>query len=167
MRKFLFINIILLSIFAFVSTSYSAEKATAREVIKKVKKAAKYLQKTKNSGLKQFNKKNSQWVFKDTYIFVFKCSSGQILAHPIKPQLIGKKLLGLKDIKGNLFFVQMCNSSKNKKGGWTEYWWPKPGEKKPSRKISLLMKIKGTDFQVGAGIYNDTKTVAELNKLLK
>lgn len=167
MRKILLINIILLSVFAFASTSYSAESATAKEVINKVKKAAKYLQKTKSKGLKQFNKKNSKWVFKGTYVFVFNCSNGEIIAHPIKPQLVGKKLLGLKDIKGNMFFVQMCNSAKKRSGGWTEYWWPKPGEKKPSRKISLLMRVKGTNFQVGAGIYNDSKTVAELNKLLK
>ncbi len=167
MRNYLIIStILLLSLFTFVSISYSAEKATAKDVIKKVKQAAKFLQKHKKNGLKEFNKKNGRWVFKDSYIFVFSCSNGEIMGHPIKPQLVGKKLLSLKDIKGNLFFVQMCNSSKKKNGGWTEYWWPKPGEKKPSRKISILMKVKGTNYQIGAGIYNDSKSVNELNKLL-
>ncbi|MCP3925960.1 MAG: calcium:proton antiporter [Desulfobacterales bacterium] len=167
MKKILYLvlTIFLLSV-CFTSSSFAAS-ATAKDVIKYVKQAQKYLKKNGEKGLKAFNKKKGKWVFKDSYIFIYDCSKGQIQAHPIKPQLIGKSLMGLKDIKGNLFFVQMCNAAKKSKGGWTEYWWPKPGEKKPSRKLSLLVPVKGTRFQVGAGIYNDTKSVASLNKMLK
>ncbi len=149
------------------ATLKAQDKATPEEVIQKVREAAKFLAEKKEAGLDEFNKKDGKWVWKDTYVFVFNCDEGKIVAHPIKPQLIGKNLIGLKDVKGNLFFVQLCEAAKNPKGGWVEYWWPKPGEKTPSRKITFMIKVEGTPYQVGAGVYDDTISVDELNKLLE
>ena len=39
-------------------------------------------------------------------------------------------------------------------------------EKKVSRKVSYMLSVKGQPYQVGAGVYNDQLTVAELNTLL-
>jgi signal transduction histidine kinase len=146
---------------------FCQEKATPEEVIQKVREAAEYLSKTHGEAVSEFNNPNSKWVWKDTYIFVYKCKDGTVAAHPIKPKLVGKKLMGLKDIKGHMFFVELCEVSKKPKGGWVEYWWPKPGEKTPSRKISYMIHVKGTDYEVGAGIYDDTISVEELNNLIK
>ncbi|MCP4107488.1 MAG: hypothetical protein GY749_18415 [Desulfobacteraceae bacterium] len=44
--------------------------------------------------------------------------------------------------KGAPFFEQLCKLADNKMGGWAAYWWPKPGEKTPSRKLSFGMKIE-------------------------
>jgi hypothetical protein len=41
----------------------------------------------------------------------------------------------------------------------------KPGEKEGSRKVSYLLSAKGTPYVVGAGIYDDKATIAELSKL--
>ena len=90
-----------------------------------------------------------------------------LVTHPIKPKLIGKDLSKLKDKNGNYFFIQLCEATKNPKGGWVEYLWPKPGEKKHSRKISYCRNIPGTPYEAGAGIYNDSITLDELEKLLK
>jgi len=49
--------------------------------------------------------------------------------------------------------------------GWVEYWWPKPGEKEGSRKISYALKAGNTPYVVGAGIYDDKATIADLEKL--
>ena len=48
-----------------------------------------------------------------------------------------------------------------------EYWWPKPGEAKSSRKISYVHSAEVSfkpDIQVGAGIYDDATTVDALNQ---
>jgi len=50
-------------------------------------------------------------------------------------------------------------------GVWIEYWWPKPGEKEGSRKLSYLLSAKGTPYVVCAGIYDDQPSIAELSKL--
>ncbi len=154
-------------VFVGVSVLRAEEKATPQEVIQKVQEAAKFLAEKKEAGLEEFNKKNGRWVWKDTYVFVFNCEKGTAAAHPIKPKLVGKNLLGVKDIKGNLFFVQLCEVAKKPKGGWVEYWWPKPGEKTPSRKITYILQVEGTPYQVGAGVYDDTISLDELNKMLE
>ena len=47
-------------------------------------------------------------------------------------------------------------TAKTKGQGWVEYMWPKPGEKKPSKKISYVKRAKmptGETVVVGAGVY--------------
>ncbi|PYV60787.1 MAG: calcium:proton antiporter, partial [Acidobacteria bacterium] len=44
-------------------------KATAQEVVEKVRQAANTLSQSGEAGLAQFDKKESPWVWKDTYIF--------------------------------------------------------------------------------------------------
>ncbi len=149
----------------FPVLSYSQEKATPQEVIRKVREAASYLKKTGN--IDAFKKGNKRWVWKDTYIFVIDCNRVVMVAHPIKPALEGRPLGGLRDAKGDLFFVQLCEVSRNPNGGWVEYWWPKPGEKKASRKITYILHVQGTPYSVGAGVYDNTLTVEELNKLIQ
>ncbi|MDM8522790.1 cache domain-containing protein [Desulfococcaceae bacterium HSG8] len=146
----------------------AGDKATPEDVIKKVYEAATFLsQNPDDSALESFNEKNGSWVFKDTYVFVFDCGKGTIIGHPVRPQLIGRPLMGLKDTRGNYIFVRLCESAQKPKGGWVEYWWPKVGEEKTSRKVSFMTKVPGTPYSVGAGIYDENKPVEELEKLLR
>lgn len=166
LTKFICFIIITVVFIAFPNRGYAQKKATPQEVFEKIREAREFLSQA-GTGLEDFNKKNGPWVFKDTYVFVFDCKKGTILAHAIRPQLIGKNLMGLRDIKGNSFFAQLCAAAQTSSGGWVEYWWPKVGETEPSRKISLLLQVPGTSYQVGAGIYDEYKSIAELNALLK
>lgn len=143
------------------------ETAGPEDIIKKVREASAFLSQTREAGLESFNERQSRWVFKDTYVFVFNCDKGRILAHPINPKLIGKNLMGLKDIRGNYFFAQLCAAANKPQGGWVEYWWPKVGEDKLYRKISLMVQVPGMSYQIGGGIYDDNMSVEELDKLLK
>ncbi len=142
------------------------DKATPEDVIKKVYEASQFLTHSDESALESFNERNGPWVFKDTYVFVFECAKGTIVAHPIKASLIGRSLLGLKDIKGNFFFAQLCVVSKKDAGGWVEYWWPKVDGQQPERKVTFMIQVPGTNYQVGAGIYDESKSVEDLEKLL-
>ncbi len=139
------------------------DRATAREVVARVRQAARTLSKTRD--LTPFTQK-SPWVWKDTYVFVVDCDKKVVAAHPIKPELVGQSSASLKDTKGNNVFPEdWCDAAKKPSGIWVEYWWPKPGEKDGSRKLSYGVAAKGTPYAMGAGIYDDKATVAEVSRL--
>jgi cytochrome c len=160
----------LVLVFTLSKLAPGQEKATAQEIVSKVQEAANTLAKSGEAkageaSLKQFDQKQSPWVWKDSYVFVLDCSSNVMAAHPIKPELVGKDIASMKDTKGNSFFGQLCEATRKPSGVWVEYWWPKPGEKEGSRKISYALKAGNTPYVAAAGIYDDKTTIADLEKL--
>jgi len=164
-RVLVILGIITVLMGGLVHIAVAQDSATAQEIVKNVREAASSLSKTGEAGLADFNRKPSQWVWKDSYIFVLDCGKGVMAAHPMKPELVGKDILQMKDTKGNPFFGHLCEASKNPGGLWVEYWWPKPGDKDGSRKISYALSAAGTPYVVGAGIYDDQADIAELGKI--
>ena len=151
---------------ALCTVAVGQDKATAQEVVAKVREAASTLSKT--GDVAPFNQKQSPWVWKDTYIFVDDCDKKVQVAHPIKPELVGKDFMSIKDTKGKALYpdaVAFCNAAKKPSGTWIEYSWPKPGEKEGSRKVSYYLSAPGTPYVVAAGVYDDKATIAELSKL--
>ncbi|MCC8991338.1 MAG: cache domain-containing protein, partial [Streptococcus sp.] len=99
---------------------------------------------------------------------VYSCRDNVMIAHPLRPDLVGKPILQMRDDKDRPLFQDLCKAGANKNGGWVEYWWPKPGEGKASRKISYSHSAEVSfkpDIQVAAGIYDDKLTPDELSKL--
>ena len=163
-RKILVVLAVAFSVVALSSVAVGQDKASAQEVVAKVKEAAHALSKT--GDLTQFNQKQGPWVWKDAYIFVEDCDKKVVAAHPMKPELIGQDFISEKDTRGkNTYPKGFCDAAKKPSGVWIEYWWPKPGEKEGSRKLSYNLSAKGTPYVVGAGIYDDKATIAELSKL--
>ena len=156
---------VVIFLLGFSTLSEAQEKAAAQEVIQKVQEAAKSLSQSGEAGLAQFDKRDGPWVSKDTYVFVFDCAKGTIAAHPFRADLVGKDDTELKGTKGTEFFPRLCEATKIPAGVWVEYWWPKPGEKEGSRKISYALGVRNTPYIVGAGIYDDKATITELQKL--
>lgn len=150
---------------SFVTLGFGQERATPQEVVEKVQEAARTLSQSGAAGLAEFNQKDSPWVWKDTYVFVFDCPKGTIAAHPMRSDLLGKDATSLMGARGRKFFPKLCQAMSNPSGVWVEYWWPKPGESKGSRKISYALKAGNTPYVVGAGIYNDQASIADLEKL--
>ncbi len=151
---------------ALPSVAVGQDKATPQEVVAKVREAASSLSKT--GDLAQFNQKQGPWVWKDTYIFVQNCDKKVNAAHPFKPELVGQDLTAIKGTDGKSLYPDpeaFCNAAKKPSGDWVEYWWPKPGEKEGSRKVSYHLSAKGTPYVVAAGVYDDKATIAELSKL--
>ena len=71
-------------------------------------------------------------------------------------------------MKGKRFFQELCEKAKNPNGGWVEYWWGKPGASEGTlfRKIAFVIQVPGTSYQVAAGIYNESITLAQLNETM-
>jgi signal transduction histidine kinase len=130
-------------------------------VVKTVDQAAAILEKEGEAGLK----KVGELRFCDgNYVFVNDLK-GKTLMH-IKPHLIGKVLISLKDDKGKRFFAEFTKTAKGAKeekdgttyytgSGWVKYRWPKPGEKTFSPKVSYVKgcRMGKTNVYVGAGYY--------------
>jgi cytochrome c len=151
---------------ALCTFAVGQDKATAQEVVAKVKEAASTLSKTRDMA--QFNQKQSPWVWKDTYVFIQDCDKMTEVAHPIKPELVGTQLSSIKDAKSgkSIFPEGWCKKVENAASGvWDEYWWPKPGEKEASRKLAYHLRATGTHYVVSSGIYDDKTTIAEVSKL--
>ena len=138
--------------------------ATPQDVIQKVKQAASYLAKEKEAGLETFKQKQSDYVWADTYVFVADCVQKKCAAHPMNPKLIGMDLSSIKDPTGKVIGPLFCEDHGGK-GYWVEYQWPKPGEDKPSRKLTYVEPVPGTPYTVGAGVYDDTRSLADLEKM--
>jgi signal transduction histidine kinase len=109
-------------------------------------------------------------VWKGTYVFIQDCDKKIMAAHPIKPELIGQDIAAVKDAKsGKSIFPDpeaYCKKVKGSPSGfWNEYWWPKPGEKEASRKLTYHLNAKGTSYVVNAGVYDNKATIKELSKM--
>ena len=140
--------------------------ASPGEIVDKVGAAAEMLARDGESGLAALNERDSDWVWKDTYVFALNCADKVVAAHPVQPELVGRSLTEIKDSKGNEFLVYMCLAAKVPGGGWVEYWWPIPGmgTSQASRKISYIRQVEGTPYQVSAGVYDQAVSLWTLNE---
>ncbi|OGR19804.1 MAG: hypothetical protein A2X81_09000 [Desulfobacterales bacterium GWB2_56_26] len=100
----------------------------------------------------------------DNYVFV-NDMKGKTLMH-VKPELIGKVLIGLKDDNGKRFFADFSETAKSSQAtkesttyangsGWVDYRWPKPGEQAFSQKTSYVKGclMGNENVYAGAGMY--------------
>ncbi len=145
-------------LFCFITVAIAEETlkpaATKEECLQKVREAVEM---AKKEGLEKtiavINDPKGQFVWKDTYVFCCNTETATMLAHPVKPGLIGKALTGLKDINGKMFFVEFTNLAKAGTPGWVDYMWPKAEEKTPSRKSTYIYPVPELKVYFGAGIY--------------
>lgn len=81
--------------------------------------------------------------------------SPRMVMHPLKPELDGTDLSGVTDPKGKKLFVEMAEICKTQGAGFVDYYWSKPGETQPVRKISYVKLHPQWNWMVGSGIYID------------
>lgn len=149
--------------------SLAQDQATPEEVVQKVKEAAEYLGEAGEAGLETFQSKDSEYVWKDTYVVVNDCEAKILAAHPIRPDLAGTSMTDMPafgDDEPGQIGAMMCESGQRPEGGWVEYLFPKPGEKEPSRKISYSVAVKDSPYVVTGGIYSEDATVEELEQII-
>lgn len=168
-RSFVFASLVsMLAGLASAAPSAADEAATPDEVITKVWSAAKFLQDKGASGFASLNSKDGPWVWKDSYIFAFDCRLDRMVAHPMRPDLVGRPIMQITDNNGKYVFKELCKMGSQPHGGWVEYVWTRPGAGRVSRKLTYtkLADISfSTGIQVAAGVYDDKLTLDELNKL--
>ncbi len=101
--------------------------------------------------LQAINSGSGKFYDNDIYTFVYD-ENMTILAHPTKPELIGKNLLDKKDYPGGKYFRREIQEVANTAGkGWVEYEYENPvsGQLEPKR--TYVSKID--DMIICAGTY--------------
>ena len=160
-KRNLFIMMFILGVFLATGNLFAEENCTKEDVVKAVDEAVAILENEGRAGLE----KVGQISFcGDNYVFV-NDFDGKTLMH-IKPHLIGKVLIGLKDDQGKRFFADFTKVAQGSQAenagtkyyngkGWVSYRWPKPGEKAFSPKLSYIKAclMDGENIYIGAGIY--------------
>jgi hypothetical protein len=152
-------------IFIFTCNAWAAEGATPEEIVSKTQQATVLLEEQGEAGLDVFNQKDSEYVWADTYVFIYDCEKNIMAAHPINADLVGKNLDEIRDEDGTPFFADLCAAGQQSGGGWVEYQWTKPDEEGAFRKISYALQAGEGPLQAGAGVYDDDLTVEELNAM--
>ncbi|MEW6011751.1 MAG: hypothetical protein CIT03_09895 [Methanobacterium sp.] len=89
----------------------------------------------------------------DLYVFVWRLDGIRVV-YPPDPGGEGKNMTDLKDAQGKpigKLFIQTAENGQ----GWVEYYWPKPGEKEPSLKITYIKRAQyqNQTYLVGSGFY--------------
>jgi methyl-accepting chemotaxis protein len=79
----------------------------------------------------------------------------KMVAHPIKPEMNGTDLTGIKDPQGKAIFVEMARQCQENGSGFVTYQWPKPGKDLPVPKLSYVKLHPQTGWVVGTGLYLD------------
>lgn len=89
-----------------------------------------------------------------------------MVMHPIKPALDGKDLSSIADPNGKHLFLEFVKATKGaEKGGFVDYFWPKPGSETPVPKVSYVKLLPEWGWIVGSGLYVDD-VQAQLNRFL-
>lgn len=142
------------------------ESANPAEVIARVQDAASLLAAQGTTGFDVLRDPKSEFMWKDTYVFVVNCDADEVMANPAFPERQGGDIKQHTDYNGYHYGRDLCALATKPQGGWIEYTWPRPGGGEPSRKISYVTSVEGLPYQLGAGIYNETVSLDALNRLI-
>lgn len=122
------------------------------ELVSFVESALAYAQENgKDKALDEFSNKTGSFVRGDLYIYAYDFN-GTCLAHPFKPDWIGKNKLDVTDSNGVPSLKNTLNVAKEGKG-FTYFIFPNPAHgNRDEFKIAYAMKVDDNWF-LGSGIY--------------
>jgi cytochrome c len=148
-RKTLLYGILIFfgAVFLFSFPGFSAEPSKseeAKQIVALVNSAAALVESKGKDAFSEFKKKDSKWYNEKIYVFVDGIN-GTVLVNPPSPEIEGKNLIDMKDTKGKALIREFIKTAKTKGSGRVDYWWPKPGEDKPFKKMSFIMKMRSGD----------------------
>ncbi|MDR0775940.1 MAG: cache domain-containing protein [Azonexus sp.] len=134
-----------LSALALTTTVYASEKD---EAVAQVSAAAKAVSADRAAGLKAIQE--GKFTKGDVYAFAYALS-GEMLAHPKNPRLVGKNMLDQPDAEGKLFRKELIEKAKAGRKDWTDYVYMNPETKAMEQKTTYCEKAG--DVVVCAGVY--------------
>ncbi len=107
--------------------------------------------------LQEVNDPNGQFRVGDLYAFIYD-SEMTMLAHPVKPELVGQNLLNEKDRAGGKYFRKEIQQVAMSRGsGWVDYEYENPASKAIEPKTTFVMLAD--DLIVCAGAYKGTGSI--------
>jgi len=126
-------------------------KATAAEATAMVKKGVAFIKTSgKEKGYAEISTKGGQFSKDDLYLVVYGLD-GMVHAHGANEKMIGKNLIGMKDLDGKEFVKERVELAKSKGTFWQDYKFTNPTTKKVEPKSMYCEKLD--DVAVCGGIY--------------
>jgi cytochrome c len=134
-------------------TPVAAEEIDEQAVMAMVERAVALLTRDGDAALAVIGEKDGAFHDGALYAFVYD-ENVVMLAHPVKPSLVGKSYRGKPDIRGKRFRDEIVANALNG-GGWTEYVYQKPGVPGLFHKkvYSRLAEHAGKRYVVASGMY--------------
>jgi cytochrome c len=134
-----------------LATSVSHAGATADEAMAMVKEGVAYV-KANGTDKAAAEIANKEGMFRkdDLYLVIYGLD-GTVRAHGSNQKMVGKNLIGLKDIDGKEFVKERVELAKAKGTFWQDYKFTNPTTKKIEPKAMYCEKLD--DAVVCGGIY--------------
>jgi cytochrome c len=122
------------------------------QLISFVESAVAYARKNgKDNALDEFSNKTGSFVQRNLYIYAYDFN-GTNIAHPFKPDWIGKNKINETDSNGVSYIRNLIDVAKEGKG-FTYFIFPNPAhDNRDEFKIGYVMKVDET-WWLGSGIY--------------
>ncbi len=136
-----------------------ASEITPQKVVEHTRKAARLIEKMGEAAFPLLSDPDGEYVDGDLYVFTYNMD-GTIVQH-LRPALVGKNMLNIKDKAGKCLACDFVRIAKEEGEGWSQYWWPKPSTGELAVKVSYIVKVQGRDYFAGVGVYDMTKAEAE------
>lgn len=122
-----------------------------------VERACGLVEKQGRKAFSSLRDKAGPFVFMDTYIFMVSPEGTEVFNADM-PELEGKNILDLKDLKGNNLVRDEIKLAMEKGKGWIDGYWYKPGDNKPALKHTFVRKVNcdGKTYILGSGFYPES-----------
>ena len=145
------VTAVVIILFLFVGLAYALNRKTAAEAKAMLDKAvAFYKANGPEKAFAAFNDPKGPFVDGDLYIFAVDLN-GKILAHAVKPGLIGRNMNQIRDSEGKNFIAEMVELAKAKGTGTVEYKWENPNSIVVEKKTSYIQRVD--DVVLGCGYF--------------
>ena len=137
------------------------DKAFVEDV---VNRASAVIANEGSAGFVKLRDRTGPFLFMDTYVFVYT-PDGVEVVNPGQPSLEGTNIIDLTDVNGKYVSRQLITTAMQNGSGWAEYYWYKPGDNTPTRKLTFVRTVQtGQDtYIVGSGMY--TEDTAEIGSI--
>lgn len=125
-------------------------------IVERVQAAAELISAEGQAAFDTLRDKAGGFRFYDAYVFVMS-KAGVMLVNPPSPDLEGTSVLEVEDENGVRPGQEMLRLLSQTDSGWVTYLWPRPGDRRASRKQAFVTRVEagGEELVVGAGIYLD------------
>jgi cytochrome c len=149
MRKILKSLMIAVFLGAFCAQAVHAEERGTRDEAKAMaENAAKFVAANgKDKAYAAFNEGTDGFKSKDLYVFAYD-PTGTCVSHGANKALIGKNLIGLKDVDGKPLIAEIVAVQTT---GWVSYKWKNPQSGAIDPKHAYIVRVG--DIVVGVGAY--------------
>jgi signal transduction histidine kinase len=126
------------------------EYATPMYAQQLVRRAAAFVKKEgRAKALAAFNDRKGAFAYRDLYVFAYGLD-GTCLAHPTKPERVGKNNLEDVDPDGKKFVRERIEIVKQKGKGWQEYKFHNPATNRIEQKVAYFELVDGVLLVAGA-----------------